>query len=1230
MMRRFINVLVDARCMSSFYKADLSPSPEDWEETSITEGLGSPDEHQDRFWRKGPYGIEQDSDGTFEAYVLVADTPFKISGGFKSFDEAVAYLTSAMTAKVVPDTPEDKTEQEEAAETESEELPEAPKEGEAKDADDAEDATESTEKAWAGDSAGTDTEEINDAIQSKNSHDLATGESNAVPDSFDEVINRNVSNAEYSDAHPTGGTADVRIIEKSCDCEMKNGPEANSVAKALEGSDDNEGEHKSDVEVPHPGVLFEHHYIDNHALGSARLMSDAPSLEAFEKSTHDFRSLMDRRNQRDCDLWSEETQRYEPFVKADESTGFKEMMGSFRKDTRGLLDKGYHGKRFFNENKRKYSATGEDLGAQTTHSAQVNRHGHENTEDVLTQPGEGDRSVNEMKRGKVAPKGQYGAWKAGDPGVHEIDPGSTVDAGRDLPLFLNDQREVFNDYRGDMENWDKKLGRTQDYYFDNEGTAGDVGGSTATQYKGPNENYPGATIEEIAGGKDIGQVADGERRSQKLDPKPMRQPSVEDLYQRRYDDYRKQAYEAAVSEMVPTILASLNDKVRLATGQDSTFTPFRTLDDLKGSRQLEEVRSKIEAQLNARADAEAKRMLEESKQKDSALDWGNKGAEEARAIKEAQKRQEAADKDYYNRVTAEHNAILPREYARAYAAVKSSLTNRMNELIDLEMKPDEEKTEEERASKKRLRRDFLLKDENGNLVLGKGNKPQIDPKILHYEVNQIIANKYPHLAGEVEKNREYNDKDEAQEFIDKNRMEQAFAEEKRRLMREKLMPRAQEVLAEQGVTEDDPQYNEKLAATMKRIQEHDIPLEQAHEEAQNLASRTKGEDSVEQSAITEKARVIDSLSRPPENSEPPRSLAERQEDFDAAAEKRRKKEAAAERKDLNEKKKARDAEQKRKDAEAEDEADRADNVRRNIPALEEQAEERKEKVAEAKDMGLNAADAEDYAIFSNEPQQFRIGSKDGKPERKDINTQRKGDLSDKQKEKNKKSDEASKSAFGTKMSVNEMKALGLMPTETRDKPIVPRPEEKLTDEQKAKRDQKRLETELDVPARIRGGENRGKTESIDGVKKETLDSEKEQKENIQAKAQYEDETRRKYEEMMNPNSQRNKEIKAQNDAKKNKGSENTTQDKPKDTEPTEKSADDPSARSFRDMLGFAKAEKDKQRGAPVTMADIGHPMRDGRPIRELYRTVTIGNGKDCSSSAYDPKVHQTDSTPKKV
>ena len=50
--------------MMSFYKAELPTEPDGWEESTIHEGLGGPDEHSDRFWRKGPYGIEQDSDAT--------------------------------------------------------------------------------------------------------------------------------------------------------------------------------------------------------------------------------------------------------------------------------------------------------------------------------------------------------------------------------------------------------------------------------------------------------------------------------------------------------------------------------------------------------------------------------------------------------------------------------------------------------------------------------------------------------------------------------------------------------------------------------------------------------------------------------------------------------------------------------------------------------------------------------------------------------------------------------------------------------------------------------------------------------------------------------------------------------------------------------------------------------------------------------------------------------------
>lgn len=249
--------------MTGFYKADLSDDVNQWEATSIVEKLGTPEEHEDRFWRKGPYGIEQDADGTFEAYVLVADTPFKIGGGFQSFQEAVMFLTSSMQSKTVPETPEEKSEQEAATESEGEKVPPAPEEADegkedAKDQEDADEATESTEKA--------------------------------------------------------------------CDDEIKLGPEANSVGKSedFEKSGDDGIEHRENVELEHPGVVNERHYIDNHALGKARLMADAPSLEAFEKSVGDFRSLMAYKNMDSGKMYADPGDPV-PFVKADESTSFEDM-----------------------------------------------------------------------------------------------------------------------------------------------------------------------------------------------------------------------------------------------------------------------------------------------------------------------------------------------------------------------------------------------------------------------------------------------------------------------------------------------------------------------------------------------------------------------------------------------------------------------------------------------------------------------------------------------------------------------------------------------------------------------------------------------------------------------------------------------------------------------------------------------------------------------------------------
>lgn len=253
--------------MTTFYKADLSESPEDWQATRITEGLGSMEEHQDGFWRKGPYGIERDGDGTFEAYVLVADTPFKVGGGFGSFEEAVQFLTSAMQEKSVPSTEEEQTEQDDA--------PSAP--------EDEDDSEEEAKKEAA--------DHIKTGI-------IVAGEK--------------------------GEDEDDEKVEKACDGNHDVlGPEGStSIGKSLEGADCNEGTHKTNVKLEHPGVVNERHYVDNHTLGSARIMADAPSLEAFEKSVSDFRSLMaSKAGEGSMYAHSDEY----VFTKADEMTRYEEL-----------------------------------------------------------------------------------------------------------------------------------------------------------------------------------------------------------------------------------------------------------------------------------------------------------------------------------------------------------------------------------------------------------------------------------------------------------------------------------------------------------------------------------------------------------------------------------------------------------------------------------------------------------------------------------------------------------------------------------------------------------------------------------------------------------------------------------------------------------------------------------------------------------------------------------------
>lgn len=371
--------------MTGFYKADLSDDVNQWEATSIVEKIGTPEEHEDRFWRKGPYGVEQDADGTFEAYVLVADTPFKIGGGFQSFQEAVMFLTSSMESKTVPETPEEKSEQEEATESEGEKAPPAPSEGD-KEKDDAEDQKDADEATEA--------------------------------------------------------------TEKACDGDMTLGPEANGVGKSdsFDKSEEDGIEHREDVELEHPGVVNERHYIDNHALGKARLMADAPSLDAFEKSVGDFRSLMAHKNMDAGKMYSDPGDPI-PFVKADESTSFEDM-ASFEKVSHSS-PRGKKGNRS--------TWGGEDLNKEkdlknrnpkASPDLQGNRHARETHGPIVGKgPGQPRDLYNRTGwRNKTgsADRSQYGNYKRGDMPISEYE-GENISRGPAAQAHWDPAQEHFVD-----------------------------------------------------------------------------------------------------------------------------------------------------------------------------------------------------------------------------------------------------------------------------------------------------------------------------------------------------------------------------------------------------------------------------------------------------------------------------------------------------------------------------------------------------------------------------------------------------------------------------------------------------------------------------------------------------------------------------------------------------------------------------------------------------------------
>lgn len=356
--------------MMSFYKAELPTEPDGWEESTIREGLGGPDEHSDRFWRKGPYGIEQDSDGGFEAYVLVADTPFKVGDGFMSFEEAVNHLTSQMQEKKVDGGDEDSEEvSEEAAEdAEGEEVeksldgeialgPEANSVGKSEDfkkiqhpvemnqktgnfrisPDDAE-SFDSATKDFVFQNMAPELVERNPASQFVVDRQLdriegrrANLDVNPEAKEFADVVSANMSSG-YPDDNPSTDFVDRASIRQKDGSDLA----LHEYAKSMDGADTSEGTHK-EITPPHPEDVNERHYIDNHALGSARLMSDSPSLEAFEKSVGGFRELMASKNPTWSSMYCDPGETV-PFTKADESTTYEEL-DSFEKETKGYKNR---------------------------------------------------------------------------------------------------------------------------------------------------------------------------------------------------------------------------------------------------------------------------------------------------------------------------------------------------------------------------------------------------------------------------------------------------------------------------------------------------------------------------------------------------------------------------------------------------------------------------------------------------------------------------------------------------------------------------------------------------------------------------------------------------------------------------------------------------------------------------------------------------------------------------
>lgn len=74
-----------------------------WTRTGLVEYVDTPDEHTDRFYRHGDWGIEEHNEHEFQVYAVVNGTPVPVKEGLMSFEECVEFIDGASKARKLND-----------------------------------------------------------------------------------------------------------------------------------------------------------------------------------------------------------------------------------------------------------------------------------------------------------------------------------------------------------------------------------------------------------------------------------------------------------------------------------------------------------------------------------------------------------------------------------------------------------------------------------------------------------------------------------------------------------------------------------------------------------------------------------------------------------------------------------------------------------------------------------------------------------------------------------------------------------------------------------------------------------------------------------------------------------------------------------------------------------------------------------------------------------------------